>query len=310
MKPEGEGWISTREAARILHLTMSSVNRLCSQGLLTPTRGVRRRCFFRIEAVETLARQPERTRWQEDRADVANRRHWLNGTLGEVESSGPGWEARAGLIRAKEAAAILGIHVNSLWPAARAGRLGVYQHPRRGKGDPIWFLRSEIEARLAAREAKARQIRPEPEPLRRPRYLLRERLNRHKRIEVGDLTTREKYFAEWITARQAAWLLNVTPGTAHAYRKRGRLAGRILPEYGYGNQWMFRKAEVKALMNDPRHIAGREKWAKHCSPEGRARKAAEAAAQAEREFSQQLEACWRASQRRFSFAEIMEAELA
>ena len=163
---------------------------------------------------------------------------------------------------------------------------------------------------MAARQAKARLPRLEPEIIRNPRYIQRERLNQKKRIGVGDLSTREKYFADWITARQVAWLMNVTMARVYLWRKSGRLASRQLPEYGYRNQWMFRKAEVKALMDDPRHNAGRYKWAKHCSPEGKARRAAEKAAEAEKRFKEDLEDCWRASQRRVSFVDMMDAAFA
>ena len=109
-------------------------------------------------------------------------------------------------------------------------------------GSPYWFLRSEVLVRRAAREAEVeRETMPRERSwrMRRPRYIVRQKLKAKGRLDMWDVTARERYFGEWITARQAACLLNVSMSTVHAHRRKGHLRGQAMPDWGYGGRLMF-----------------------------------------------------------------------
>jgi hypothetical protein len=140
-----------------------------------------------------------------------------------------------------------------------------------------WFSAAEVEALRADRAARKAEREARPKRKRRSsRWTMRKRLSDGGRVEVGDLSEWEKYFGDWITTRQVAWMLHISQNGVLRLRHNGRLRGVKQPTLVRGRmQWHYRKAEVEALMNDREYNRRHVLYEQYCSPEGKARRAEE-----------------------------------
>ena len=179
---------SVERAARMLGVTSGAVNYLVSKGKL-PRYGRRRKYWFRIEDVEAIVRDPNRVR---------RHANYERKTRERIMPPAETPSDRA-LIGSREALLILGVCEKTLLSLVYTGQLFSYQMIP--KKTPHRFDRAEVEALRDQRAAAKKAPRPPQRESRRPRYMTRPRLNYARRIEVGDLPEREKYFPEWINAR-------------------------------------------------------------------------------------------------------------
>ena len=269
---------SVEQAARMLGVRKAAVCNLAHRGRL-PRYGPRRKPWYRIEDVEAIARDPERVRRQGNFARD-NRR------LAPPAEIPP----NRVLIGSREAMQILGVCEKTLHRYVQSGRLLSYQ--RIPNSTPHRFDRADVEALRDRLAAAKKPPRPPQTESRRPRYITRQRLNSKYRIEVGDLPEQEKYFPEWINARQVAWLLHTRLQQAYRHRDTGRIRAVKAPEAAPRCcRWLFCKADVDKLMNNPVYNKGRFHYAKYCTPGAIARNKAKREQEAEAQFREQLDAC-------------------
>jgi len=81
----------------------------------------------------------------------------------------------------------------------------------------------------------------------------------------------------WLTMKQTARMLHISQNGVLELRRNGRLQGVKQSTLVQRRvQWHYRKAEVLALMNDPKYNHRRALYERHVSPEGKARRAEEA----------------------------------
>lgn len=271
--------LNAKQAARILSVRPPVVDALARGGKL-PRYGKRYKYWYRTEDVEALARDPHRLR-RSDNSERKNR---------DRQTPPAEMPPDRVLIGSREAREILGVCEKWLHHLIHSGQLLSYQ--TRPNATPHRFHKADVEALRCRREAQKKAPRPPEMPSRRPHYITRERLNCTRRIGVGDLPAKDKYFPEWINARQVAWLLNTTLQQAYRLRDTGRIRALKDPALASRNgRWIFCKADVKALMNDPTYYEGRFHYEKYCTPEAIARNKAKREQEAEVEFRQQLDAC-------------------
>ena len=277
--------LSAKQAGRILGVHARTVRDLVYAGKLSRY-GEPYHYWYRTEEVEALARDPNRLR----RADNRERKN-RNRQTPPAETP----PDRA-LIGSREALQILGVCEKTLHHFVHSGQLLSYQ--KIATATPHRFDRADVEALRDRRAAATKAPCPPQEPSRRPHYIVRERLNCTRRIGVGDLPPQDKYFGEWINARQVAWLLNTTLQQAYRHRDSGRVRAIKDPTAAPRNcRWLFCKADVKKMMNDPNFIEGRIHYTKYCTPEAQQRNKERREQEAEAEFRQQLDACEAASLR-------------
>ena len=244
--PEGTEWISLEQAARMAGCSVAALyGRACYQEWEKRREG--RKNFVRIAAVEATLRDPGRMRRAEN------------------------WERRRGRLRLleapprervdiAEAARMLGVSVGAAKAFVYRGRLASFQerpgHSKRWlRWSEVAALRVELaekrEARARAKEESAFEYKTGFSRVR-----TRETLRRGGTVEVGDLSVWEKYFGEWITTRQAAWMLHNSQRAVCGLGQSGRLTRRKMPTAPLGwERWHYRKAEVVALMNDAGYMA-------------------------------------------------------
>lgn len=259
-RPEGEGWLTVKQTARMLHRAVSTMYNLMRRKQLTPQRfGY---CYyFRIEEVEALARSSAWLRRESNR----ERR-----TIHRKQAHPNGMPEDA--IDLETVAWMLGISQGVAKHLVYIGELTSYQkfpgHSRH------WFSAAEVEAVRQARAARRAEQEARPKRKRRSsRWTMRKRLSDGGRVEVGDLSEWEKYFGDWITTRQVAWMLHISVSGAQELRQNGRLQGVKQPTLVTGRmQWHYRKAEVVALMNDREYCRRRVIYEEYLSPEGKARR--------------------------------------
>jgi hypothetical protein len=109
-------------------------------------------------------------------------------------------------------------------------------------------------------------------------------LNYSRRIEVDELSWWERYFGEWLTTRQVAWMLHISMRSVGHLCENGRLdRERFRNEMSGRVQWHFRVEKVRALMGEREYCHRRAVWERYFSVEGKAARAREAAAQFERD---------------------------
>ena len=278
--PAEEEWITSAQFASMFRFTVARLRKQTFYSKLTRRIINGNRCYFRIEEAEAILRDPDRIRREANR----ERCRAMQKTL---------LEKPADAIDITQAALRLSVSTACVLWQVTSGKLAYYRAA--GKRSRYWLSAAEVEARRERRqrdnEAKEyREAFPE-EKLPRPRTNLHPLLPRGKRVEVGDLSEWERHFGDWITARQTAWMLNVTMNVVYVMRRTGRLAARKEPCWFNGrDQWFFRKTEVKALMNDPAHMRGRFNYARYGTPEARA-------IAKEAQFRAELDACEYAARR-------------
>jgi hypothetical protein len=173
-RPEGEGWLTTKQTANMLHRAVQTIHWMVAHKQLTRYR-YSGRLFFRIEEVEALARRPDRLRRESNR----ERRliHRKMAPLNQVPED---------LMDLEAAAWMLGVSQGIVKHLVYTGQLTSYQQILRRS--PHRFSAAEVEALRKTRAARKaeRKARPRPET-KLPRWTGRRRLPRGGRVEVGDL---------------------------------------------------------------------------------------------------------------------------
>ena len=271
--------LTSKQAGRMIGRGIAAVRRLVREGKL-PRYGTHPHYWHRIEDVEAVAREPRR---------VLRREDWERKSATRLLPPDEIPPDRV-MIDSLAAQKILGVCAKTISVLVNNGQLLSYQKVARST--PHRFDLAEVEALRDRRAAAKKAPRPPREPSRRPHYITRERLQCGKRIVVGDLPPQDKYFPEWINARQVAWLLNTTMNQAYWHRDAGHIRAVKDPAVAPRNcQWLFCKADVDKLMNDPQHCKGRYHYAKYCTPEAIAENKAKRQREAEAQFREQLDAC-------------------
>lgn len=282
---ETEKQLSAKQAGRMIGIGVVAVRRLVREGKL-PRYGTSHKYWHRIEDVEAIAREPRR---------VMRRTNWQHKSAIRLLPPLETPPDRC-MIDSLTAQKILGVCAKTISVFVNTGQLLSYQKVARST--PHRFERAEVEALRDRRAAEQKPSRPPRLPSRNPHYIVRERLQCGKRIEVGDLPAKDKYFPDWINARQVAWLLNTAMNQAYRHRDAGLIRARKDPAAAPRNcQWLFCKADVIKLMNDPAFIRGRGHYAKYCTPQAIARNKEKREQEAEAQFSEQLNACEEAMRR-------------
>lgn len=260
MEAEGRYWVTITQAARILGLSLSRTRLvLARRGQRLPGGG--KRHYYPLEEIEKRARDPRRLRTAANFERRSARRKAADTT-----------DRPCDLIDGLTATHRLGVCRTMLVKLVNSGQLLSYQQViGRTKH---WFSAADVEAlreRRAQQKVK-RQERAMQLPTRRPGG----NLPRGGRVEVGDLSPRERYFGDLLTTRQVAWMLHITMRSVTDLRQNGRLQGvREFIGWRGKTQWHYWKKEVVALMNDPEYCARRGRYERYLSPEGRAARAAE-----------------------------------
>ena len=239
--PEGAEWISLEQAARIMGCSVANLYmRACYKTWEKRREG--RKNFVKLSEVEATLRDPGRVRREGNWERKLTRLRFLECMPRErVDIAG--------------AAGMLGVSVAAAKAFVYRGRLAAFQakagHSKR------WLRWSEVEAlRLELEETRAARARVKEEVVfayKTPcsRVRTRETLRRGGTVEVGDLSVWEKYFGDWLTTRQAAWMLHNTQRAVCGLRQNGRLPGRKMEAAPLGRErWHYRKKDVLALMND------------------------------------------------------------
>lgn len=282
MQPEETGWISTETVLRMLGVRHAGLRRYLRSKRLTPHRSGRRN-YYRVEEVEALVRRPDRLRRQASKERRMGRQQW--GRPDALPND---------RITVPEAATRLGVSQGMVKKLVYKGQLVTYQAVR--NGSQHWFSAADVEALRIRREekrAERERARQEAAQVWRPvheRWRTRRVLPSGGRVEVGDIAWWERHFGEWLTTRQAAWMLHTTQRSITTHRQNGRLmAKRFRNDMSHRVQWHYPKEEVLALMNDRERNRRRANYERYLSPEGRAERAAEAARQREAEFRKQVE---------------------
>ena len=310
MRPEGEGWIKANVAAKMLGVREDYVKQLVYRGELAKWEGNGKPFYYRVEDVERLAREPERVKRLERRETAAGKRRTLIRPEQETQETPQEQARNVGMITAAEAAALLGVSRIRVGELARRGQLACWQENPGKMGSPFWFRKSDVEARQRRQEEKANRVvwaAPKASKPWRRRYLMRQPLKLKGRLDVWDVSVPERYLADWLTARQVASLLHVSVFTVYAHRAKGHLEAQRRPEYGYHNQLMFRKREVKGLMDNEKYFRRRALWEAVHSERGKTRRREAEAKAREEAFSAELEDCWRASQGKPTLLDRMNA---
>ena len=264
MRIDGEDWVTAKEAAQRLGVAIKTVYEMSRTRRLR-LRRVGPLGYARLAEVEAIATDKARIR------RLANKARHAAGKQVVVIA-----EVATDLIDAAEAGRRLGVCRMGVQRLANRGDLTVYAYSR-GR-EKHFFAAAQVEAIGVAREekrmAKARQLMLKPP--KRPvcsRVRFRKPLKTGGTIEVGDLSEWEKYFGDWITVRQTAWLLHNSRRSVYILRDNGRLEGRIQETLLHGRmQWHFRKKDVLALMGDDKYIERYRNYKRYACPEARERR--------------------------------------
>ncbi len=261
-KPDGEGWISMPELARILGTSVKLL-RFRVDFKRLPKVKVWRYNWFRREDVEAMLRDPERVRRMEN---------WERQQTVRKQADADG--SRAGLIDVPEAARRLSVSGCMVRRWIYTGRLTTFQtNPGHSKH---WLSEAEVEELRVSVEVKRewrgkRGRRVEKRKAMVTRLRTQGTLKEGGTVEVGDLSVWERYLGEWVTTRQVAWMLRVTQRAVCSLRQSGRLVGREQATLVFGRvRWHFRKADVLALMNDAAYCKRRGTYDLYLSPTARA----------------------------------------
>ena len=264
----GEVWIPTSTAAKMLGIEMQGVNHMLQRGILVHVRkpARNRTNYYLLSEVEALARNTKRvvklvtheTR-QESR---------IPGDLAKVDKT---------FLSGKEAMKFLTINNTALSWYVNHGDLTSYQSvpgrsPHRFDPYEVRILKHKRERLKRIRETnlqfRTNEARISGKPVPRP--------PRTDALHASDLLPFEHHMGTWITVRQTASLLGVSVYTVYQIKDRGRLYGEKR-QYESGlrkqKQWLFRKTDVLTLLNDPDYRKGREHYQEHCAPLSRHRKA-------------------------------------
>ena len=266
-------WISAAEAAAVLGLTAGGVNALARRGGLT-RRVERRRSFFQRSEVEGLAR---------GRPEGVNR-----STAWGRRDAQPWIGAGDRLIGTREAAGILGIRKESVTNLVRRGLVPAWQRRPGRQGSPLVLSLQAVE-RLACRPEYVQRRERHARGLMQEGPSLTEGWEEHGLEPVnrrGRTREVEVDRGEFLTTRQAALALNVSPGRVRALMREGRLTGHRRPArmerrkhwggepQGGRRWWFFRKTEVYSLLADACYRERHARWLRGTTPERRAETAA------------------------------------
>ena len=261
-KPDGKGWISMVEMARMLGMRVKQLY-LRMEYKRLPKVKVGRNNWFRREDVEAMLRDPERVRRMEN---------WERKQTVRKQANAEG--RREGLVDLMEAARRLSVSGGMVKRWIYSGRLTTFQEEL--GHSKHWLSEAEVEELRVSVEAK-REMRGRRAEERKTLVTLfrtRATLKRGGTVEVGDLSVWERYLGEWVTTRQVAWMLRVTQRAVCSLRQSGRLVGREQETIIFGRvRWHYRKADVLALRNDAAYCKRRGTYDLYLSPIARALRA-------------------------------------
>jgi hypothetical protein len=277
IKRPGEEWISTREAAAYLGVSITQMRHLAEQGVIAyqQKRAGSPRWFLAREVVGLSAQRSERRRVRDDPRDRVD--WWGDRSRRESLEPFDGW------LTSREAADMLGCHPRHISWLVKRGRLRCYQQKPGVSGSRLYVKHSAVMRMLSSRE------------WRRYRAIHRKRVKFPKRFEeaweergLAEYDPRtpnvwtDRDFGEFFTTRQVALMLGVSPKTVLQMRYSGRLQGyqlrrerrwvaRVPVAHGEaGKWWYFRKKDVFSLMCDPIYRRHRKAWERGQDPQRRA----------------------------------------
>lgn len=143
--------VRAAEAARVLGISPSMVNKLAREGRL-PRVIVRRQAWFPAEAVRSLARfrKSSRVTLPDELRDLIPRDRRSNGIWLRPDTL---------LVNTKEAAHILGITPAAVTNLARRGRIACIQQRPFQSGSPLYFSRCILHAMLNGEDYQIRRRR-------------------------------------------------------------------------------------------------------------------------------------------------------
>ena len=168
-------------------------------------------------------------------------------------------------INSKAAASILDTHQNRVYTHANSGRLTLYRKaPKSGyfySEQEVRKLRCDIDDYKEDYVQKSDKLaRERQEDWRKINTYTIAKRNR-MRVELGNLRPSERGVSYMATARQAAFLLNVTPSKIDSFRRSGVLKShQETPCSGGRAQYHYLKSDVLAIWHNPEHSKCRAKW--------------------------------------------------
>ncbi len=241
--PEGEGWLTCAEVAAIWKLSPGTVTRYARQRGLTLFEGrtPRRKFWYREEEVWAMALEPEWVRRLEKRAARCAR-------VARLREAGLG-QPDAEMLTCREAAESLGISPSTLVSYVQAHRLFAAQKHPGQPGSRYLFPRRVIEC-----------FRNWPERVKRNAMVRRSRGN--YRSQGSGLEPEEAWL---VTAQVMDWM-QICDSTLRKLRRAGRIG--FVRQTGLdvsGHpvwRYLHRKADIVALLADPRYQAGRQRYVK------------------------------------------------
>lgn len=231
-------WISSHMAATLLGVTPEAVSKMYREGR------VKRR--WEPDAGKPYA--PVYYSWAEicrlkETSSRVRRRKKLP-RKEECEPPEPVW------MTTQEAARFLEVDLTRIWILIKRGRFQCRREGGHQRCKRAYVLKQEVETyrydteRVKNRKAyEAHRYRPQSLP----------NLSETERAEL-----RKK---EWLTAAEAARFLGIAPVTLYGYRAAGRIPGYRLQEpLRSGLRMVFRREDIEALDNDPKHRAYQARW--------------------------------------------------
>lgn len=280
---EEEHWVTGAYAAGLFGLSYVAARALMMRHgvrrkVEEPEGGVRRpgrpTYLYLLEDIEALVRLRER---EESRRSIAPGA-WREGPTRKpfIRSA---LEAPPGdrLVTRVEAAAQLGVHVNTVTALVMKGILFGWQRIPGIHGCPLMLSERQVRRVANDPERIRRQQAQREGGLKDKRHEIAE-ANRDGWLEEVGLAGRgggrrpwiERDFGEYFTVAQAARAMGVSRQTVYGFRARGRLRGYQKPvRKGEGNGckwWFFRKDDVYALLADRSYNDYRARYRKGRGP--------------------------------------------
>ncbi len=243
---DGREWVTAEQAAKMTGLTRIYCVRLALESQYTT--------FQRGKTCTRWFVKSEIARWAELRQLYRDwiARHPSGGKPRWTEGIEKELAARL-FIRAGAAAEILGVSLVTVYGLVHRGVLPCYQ-PRPGqKGSPLWFSRRAVEQ---ARDDPARQKAQEAYRKRR------DWVDRADEVRYSSgRRVRAKIPAAWLTTREAATRLGVSPARLNMMRITGRIRGeRLMRKMKTLPYWYYPTWEVDNLLEDAQYMEWRERW--------------------------------------------------
>ena len=229
-------WISATEAAEALQLGRKRVMTLATQ------RGVTKRKTYATAEPEYLRSEIEswadlrglRRKWIDRHKEPRRAKRWTEKIDAET--------AEKIFITSDEAAALLGVTRSTVTNMVRFGRLVCYQTEPGRRGARLWFSRRAVQ-----------QLVEDPERLkRRESYRNREAQDKANRQGLIPNARRvhEGVPKGWLTVREAAQRLGVSPNCVLQIRKSGYLKGeQIWRKNKPLRYWYFPDYEIERYLS-------------------------------------------------------------